>query len=454
MKKLLLAGVFLSLCLISFSQQKIVADKISGIVGDKIILKSEIIIANDDIKRQGGQPVDECQILDQMLTQKALIMQAEKDSIVVTDEEVEAVIDQRIRYFISQYGSKETLEQISGRSIFQLKDDFRQPIREQKMAEGMRNKVVEGIKITPTEVKEYFDKIPKDKLLVYESELQIGQIVVYPKASRDIELLVIDELNGFKHQVEAGQKKFETLVALYSEDPGSKDKKGIYQINRNDKQWDPNWFAACWRLKEGQISPVVKSSAGYHIIMMVSRSGDDAIVSHILRMPQITPTEVNESISKLDSVRDKLIAGQIGFGEAVAKYSDEPSAKFTAGRLMGRDGSTYLTISDLDKDMVLLLKNTNLKPGGYSKPTAFTDERGKKGVRIVELISKSEPHVENLKDDYNRIAQRALEEKKSLALQKWFVAKIPSYYILIDDEFKNCSTLSKWQKSGSTVSNN
>ncbi len=454
MKKLLLAAFFLSICLISFSQQKIVADKISGIVGDKIILKSEIIIANEDIKRQGGQTVDECQILDQMLTQKALIMQAEKDSIVVTDEEVEAVIDTRLRYFISQYGSKEALEQISGRSIFQLKDDFRQPIREQKLADGMRNKVVEGIRITPTEVKEYFDKIPKDKLLVYESELQIGQIVVYPKASRDIELLVIDELNGFKRQVEAGQKKFETLAALYSEDPGSKDKKGIYQINRNDKQWDPNWFAACWRLKEGQISPVVKSSAGYHIIMMVSRSGDDAIVSHILRMPQVTPTEVNESIAKLDSVRDKLIAGQMGFGEAVAKYSDDPSAKFTAGRLMGRDGSTYLTISDLDKDMVLLLKNSSLKPGEYSKPTPFTDERGKKGVRIVEMISKSEPHVENLKDDYNRIAQRALEEKKSMALQKWFIGKIPTYYILIDDEFKNCSTLSKWQKSASTVSNN
>jgi peptidyl-prolyl cis-trans isomerase SurA len=354
MKKFLLIGSLFS-SLISFSQQKIIADKISGIVGDKIILRSEILLANEDIKRQGGQPIEECAILDQMLTQKALIMQAEKDSIPVTDEEVEAVIDSRIRYYISQYGSKEALEQISGRSIFQLKDDFRQPIKEQKLAEGMRNKVVEGIKITPTEVKEYFDKIPKDKLLVYESELQIGQIVIYPKASRDIELLVIDELNGFKHQVEAGQKKFETLVSLYSEDPGSKDKKGIYQINRNDKQWDPNWFAAAWRLKEGQISPVVKSAAGYHIIQMISRSGDDAIVSHILRIPEVTPAEIQEANAKLDSIREKITAGALSFGEAVAKHSDDPSAKFTAGRLMARDGSTYLTISDLDKDMVLLL---------------------------------------------------------------------------------------------------
>ena len=453
MKKFLLIGSLFS-SLISFSQQKIVADKISGIVGDKIILKSEITLANEDIKRAGGQPVEECAILDQMLRQKALIMQAEKDSIPVTDEEVEAVIDSRIRYYISQYGSKEALEQISGRSIFQLKDDFRQPIKEQKLAEGMKNKVVEGIKITPTEVKEYFDKIPKDKLLVYESELQIGQIVIYPKASRDLELLTIDELNGFKHQVEAGQKRFETLVALYSEDPGSRDKKGIYQINRNDKQWDPNWFAAAWRLKDGQISPVVKSSAGYHIIQMISRSGDDAIVSHILRIPQVTPAEVEEATAKLDSVREKLIAGSMSFGEAVAKYSDDPTAKFTAGRLMARDGSTYLTISDLDKDMVLLLKNSNLKAGEISKPSAFSDERGKRGVRIVELISKSEPHVENMKDDYNRIAQRALEEKKEAALLKWFQGKIPTYYVLIDDEYKNCSALQKWQKPGATVSKN
>ena len=454
MKKLSLLGLLLIIGLISFSQQKIVVDKISGIVGDKIILHSEILLANEDLKRQGGQQMDDCALLDQMLTQKALILQAEKDSIPVTDDEVEAVIDQRLRYYIAQYGSKEALEQISGRSIFQLKDDFRQPIKEQKLAEGMRNRVVEGIKITPSEVKEFFDKIPKKNLIFYESELQIGQIVVYPKASRDIEVLAIDELNGFKKQVESGTKKFETLASLYSDDPGSKDKKGIYQINRNDKQWDPNWFAAAWRLKEGQISPVVKTKAGYHIIQMISRSGDDAIVSHILRIPQITQAETDEAVAKLDSVREKLVTGMLSFGEAVVKYSDDETAKFTAGRLMGRDGSTYMLIGDLDKDLVLMLKNSNLKPGEYSKPTAFTDERGRKGVRIIQLVSKSDPHIENLKDDYNKIAQREKKKKKGIVLQKWFQTRIPTYYIMIDDEYKSCSNLSKWQKSADTASNN
>ncbi len=428
-----------------FAQEKVVADKIVGIVGDKIVLKSEIFIANEDIKRQGGVEQNDCAILDGMLTQKALVLQAQKDSIPVTDDEVDAEIDQKIRYFVAQYGSKEALEQISGRSIYQMREDFKAPIREQRMAAGMRNKIVDGVKITPTEVKEYFDKIPKDSLLFYESELQIGQIVLYPKPSRDIELLAIDELNGYKKEVESGSKQFKTLATLYTDDPGSKDNGGMYQINRNDKQWDPVFLANAFRLKEGQISPVIKTKFGYHIIQMVSRNGDDAVIRHILRIPQIMEAETQEAVSKLDSIRDQLIAGTITFGEAVVKYSDDEYSKYTAGMLLSRDGSNYLTIDQLDKSLVLLLQNTKLKPGEYSKPNSFTDDRGKKGVRIVYLLSKSEPHRENLRDDYNKIAQKALEEKRNNVLQKWFQARISTYYIMIDKDYQHCPNLAKWE---------
>jgi peptidyl-prolyl cis-trans isomerase SurA len=453
MKKILFAAFSLLTASVALAQQKVVADKIVGIVGDKIILKSEIFIANEDIKRQGGQEQDGCQILDGMLVQKALVLQAEKDSIPVTEEEIDAEIDQKIRYFISQYGSKEALEQIAGRSIYQMREEFRQPIKEQRMAQGMRTKIVEGIKITPTEVKEYYEKIPKDSLLFYESELQIGQIIIYPKASRDIELLAIEELNGYKSDVESGHKKFESLATLYSDDPGSKDKGGMYQVNRLEKQWDPVFLAAAFRLKDGQISPVIKTRFGYHIIQMVSRNGDDAVIRHILRIPQITQPEITTATEKLDSVRQQLIAGSIGFGEAVAKYSDDENAKFTAGILMARDGSNYLKIDELDKEMVLLLKKSNLSSGQYSQPSVFTDERGKKGVRIIYVISKSEPHRENLKDDYNRISQRALEQKKNKVLQTWFQSRISTYYIMIDGDYRNCGNLSKWQTRQFTSSN-
>jgi peptidyl-prolyl cis-trans isomerase SurA len=453
MKKLIFSAFTLLLMSATMAQQKVVADKIVGIVGDKIILKSEIAIANEDIKRNGGQEQDPCNLLDQMLVQKALVLQAEKDSIPVTEEEIDAEIDQKIRYFEQQYGSKEALEQIAGRSIYQMREEFRQPIKEQRMARGMQNKIVDGVKITPTEVKEFYEKIPKDSLWFYESELQIGQIVIYPKASRDIEVLAIDELNEYKKEVESGSRKFETLASLYSDDPGSKDKGGMYQINRMEKQWDPVFLAAAFRLKDGQISPVIKTKFGYHIIQMVSRNGDDAVIRHILRIPQITDVESKEAIVKLDSIRQQLVSGNIEFGVAVAKYSDDENAKFTAGIMLARDGSNYLKIDDLDKEMVLLLKKSNLNAGQYSEPSVFTDERGKKGVRIIYLLSKSEPHRENLKDDYNKIAQRALEQKKNKVLQTWFESRISTYYIMIDGDYRNCSNLSKWQTRQFTSSN-
>lgn len=174
---------------------------------------------------------------------------------------------------------------------------------------------------------------------------------------------------------------------------------------------------------------------------MVSRAGDDAVVRHILKIPQVTDVEVQASVKHLDSIRAKLIAGTIVFGDAVAKYSDDPSAKFTAGIRQCRNGN-YCTIDELDKEVVVTLKN--LAIGEYSQPTPFTDERGRKGVKIVYLKSKSDPHRENLKDDYNRISQRALEIKKNEAVERWFEKRIPTYYIMIDEEFRSCSMLNTW----------
>jgi len=428
---------------IANAQRAVVADKIVGIVGDKIILKSDIVNAIADAKRQGQEVPAEgnCIVMQQALGQKALVLQAEKDSLVVTDEEIEALLDNQIRSFIQAYGSKEALEQIAGRTVYQLKEDFRQPFRERKLAEMMRNKIVENVKITPNEVKEYFDKIPKDSLPFYESELELGEIVIFPKASRDIEKLAIDELAEYKKQVESGARKFETLATLYSDDPGSKDRGGQYAINRNEKNWDPTFINAAFRLKEGQISQVIKSKFGYHIIQMVTRAGDDATVRHILKIPQVTDAEVSDAVKRLDSARAKMIGGILTFGEAVSKYSDDDNAKFTGGLKQCRNGN-YCAIDELDKDVVALLRN--LKVGEYSQPTPFTDERGRKGVRVLYLKTRTEPHRENLKDDYNRISQRALEIKKEEALEKWFQKKIPTYYIMIDEEFKGCSMLATW----------
>jgi peptidyl-prolyl cis-trans isomerase SurA len=436
------AAILISIA--AFAQpQKVVADKIVGIVGDKIILRSDVYNEIQD-KQRRNEPVPEnapCAVIDQILIIKALTLQAEKDSILVTDEEIEAELENRIRYYIQNYGSKEALEEIAGKTVYQIKEDFRVSIKEMKLAKRMQEKVVDNVKITPQEAKAYWDKIPKDSLPFYESEVEIGEIVVYPKASRDFEKLSIDELNDYKKQIETKVSKIETLASLYSDDPAVKQNGGQYTINRNEKSWDPAFINNAFRLKDGQVSPVFKSKFGYHIIEMVNRAGDDAVVRHILRIPKVTEVEMNEAISRLDSVRAKLIAGTLSFGEAATKYGEDDNAKFTGGLKQGSEGP-FLTIDQLDKNIVLLLPK--MKVGEYSKPTAFTDDRDKKGVRIIYLKTRTEPHRENLKDDYNRIAQRALEVKKQQVLQKWFATKVPNYYIMLDEEFRNCNNLSNW----------
>jgi len=425
--------------------KKVVADKIAAVVGDRIILQSDVRNSVADMARRGENlpPNAECMIMEQAVVSKVMMLQAEKDSLPVTEEDVEADLDNRIRSYVNQFGSQEAVEEIAGKTIYQIKDDARESVREQKLAASMQRKIVENVRITPVEVKAWFEKIPKDSLPFYESELEIGQIILYPKASRDLEQYIIGEMNNYRRQIELKLTNFEQLAKRVSEDPGSKDRGGQYQLNRNEKTWDPVFLSTSFRLKEGGISPPVKSKFGFHIIQMVQRNGDDAIVRHILRIPPVTSDELDQAKRKLDTVRSKIIAGTLTFNEGAAKYSDEESAKYTGPYLTNRDGSTFVTIDQLDKDMVSLL--AKLKPGDYSMPVAYENEQGKKGVRIVHLKSRSTPHRMNLQDDYSKIAQFALEEKKAKVMEKWIQNKLETYYVKIDPgTAEECPQLKKF----------
>ncbi len=425
--------------------KKVVADKIAAVVGDRIILQSDVRNSVADMARRGENlpPNAECMIMEQAVVSKVMMLQAEKDSLPVTEEDVEADLDNRIRSYVNQFGSQEAVEEIAGKTIYQIKDDARESVREQKLAAAMQRKIVENVRITPVEVKSWFDKIPKDSLPFYESELEIGQIILYPKASRDLEQYIIGEMNNYRRQIELKLTNFEQLAKRVSEDPGSKDRGGQYQLNRNEKTWDPVFLSTSFRLKEGEISPPVKSKFGFHIIQMVQRNGDDAIVRHILRIPPVTSDELDQAKRKLDTVRSKIIAGTLTFNEGAAKYSDEESAKYTGPYLTNRDGSTFVTIDQLDKDMVSLL--AKLKPGDYSMPVAYENEQGKKGVRIVHLKSRSTPHRMNFQDDYSKIAQFALEEKKAKVMEKWIQNKLETYYVKIDPgTAEECPQLKKF----------
>ncbi len=446
-KQIIIAGFVLLLFAapVLAQPQKVVADRIAGIVGDQIILLSDIKNSIADIARQGGTvpPNAECLIMEQALISKVLMIQAQKDSLPVTDEEVEAELDQKIRYYINQLGSQEALEEMAGKTVYQIKDDARESVKEQKLGGAMQRKIVDNVRMTPVEVQAFFDRIPTDSLPFYESELEICQIISYPKASRDIEQYVFGEMVKYKQQIESKVISFDQLAKQVTEDPGSKDRGGQYQINRNEKSWDPIFMSTAFRLKEGEISAPVKSKFGYHIIQMVQRNGDDAIVRHILRMPPITDDELNEAKGKLDTIRSKIIAGTLGFNEAASKHSDDEAAKFAGPCITDRDGSTYVTIDQLDKEMVGML--SKMKVGDISQPTNFIGDQGKKGVRIVFLKSRSEPHRMNMRDDYSKISQFALEEKKGKILDKWLSEKVPTYYIMVEDSMvQECPKVAKY----------
>jgi peptidyl-prolyl cis-trans isomerase SurA len=445
MKHILSLSLLLLTASLGFAQQKkIVADKIIGVVGDRIILESDIKNSIADAQRQGAAIPEnpECVLMEQALVSKVLMLQAEKDSLPVGEDEIEAELDQRVRYFINAYGTQEELERVAGKTIYQIKDDARESVKENKLAQAMQKKIVDNVRITPTEAQAFFNRIPKDSLPFFETELEIGQIVVYPKPSHDLEKYVIDEMQNYKRQIENKTATFEQLVKSYSEDPGSKDRGGQYQVSRTEKIWDPAFLSAAFRLKEGEISNVIKSKSGFHIIQMMERKGDNAVVRHILRKAPVTDEEIRQGVSKLDSVRAKLIAGTIDFNTAAGRYSDDEAAKFSGPYITSRDGDTYNTIDELDKEVVKQLGS--LRVGEYSQPQAFVNERGDKGVRVLYLKTRTEPHRMNIKDDYNKISQAALEEKKAGVMDKWLKGNITRYYIMIDPSINKCDQLQKW----------
>ncbi|RAJ01608.1 periplasmic chaperone for outer membrane proteins SurA [Chitinophaga skermanii] len=441
-------------CTNVFAQQyPIVADKIVAKVNDKIILRSDVESQAVELQRNmpdGKMPHDAfCQSIEQMIAQKVLVLQAERDSLPVSEADVDGQIENRVRHILGLYGGdRQKMEEITGYTIYQMRERFREPIREAILAKSMRDKVFGTVKVTPTEVRANHDAIPKDSLPFYESELEIGQIVIFPKASKEMENYAIERLTEFKKSVENKEKDFTTLANLYSEDPGVKENGGIYTINRNEKaNFDPDFVAGAFRLKEGEISSPVKSQFGYHLIKMLRRQGDNVVVQHILLKANITKNDMTSITSKLDSIRTLIIDKKINFAEAVAKYSDAQMAKFDGGMLQNpMNGSSLITIDQLDqpseKEIVLMIDT--MKVGDISKPSLFEDEQGRKGLRIVYLKTRTEPHRENMQDDYARIQQRTLVDKQYDALQKWLVTKIPTFYIHVEDEYKNCGKISAW----------
>ena len=429
------------------------ADKIISVVGkNRIILKSELEQEAIQARQQnpGFTDADKCLILQQMILRKMLVEQADRDSVMVSDEDVDGQLDNRIRYFIQLYGSKEKMEQMSGKTIYQIKEQYREDIKEQMVAEKMQGTIMENTKTTPAEVEAFFKKIPSDSLPFFPATVEVGQIVIDPPVSPEMEDYAHSKLEGIRKDIISGAKTFEASAGLYSDDPGSRDNGGRYDGVTRTGPWAAEFVAATFKLQNGEISPIVKTKFGYHIIQMITRKGDEADVRHILVKPEVTSADFQRALKKLDSVRALLVAGKMSFSEAVGKFSTDEAAKRTGGMIADPNtGNTVLDMTKLDAGMVLLLDS--LKQGDYSASHIFLTDARERSCRIVYLRSRTMPHKANLKEDYSKLQEVALVQKKNTKMQTWVKTKLPSMYLKIAPEYMNCDGLKEWHSSSDSI---
>lgn len=436
MKKYLL---LLILCVQAgfLTAQKNVVDKIVAIVGEEIILKSDI--ENAYLQEQGQGLVSsssdyKTELLEKQLIQKLLLAQAQIDSISVTEEQVENAVANRIEYFISNIGSQERLEAYFGKSLEEIKDDMRGPLRELLITEQMQQKIVEKIRITPSEVRSYFKRLPKDSLPEMPDRYELQQIVLRPRISDAEKERIRERLREYREQILKGEKTFNTLAVLYSEDPGSATRGGeLGYIPRN--QLDPAFAEAAFNLKPGKISKIVESEFGFHIIQLIDRQGEKINVRHILLQPKIAEEEKEEALLRLDTIRQYINENKMTFEEAAMYFSSDKQTRNNGG-LVADPQTSESRIARANIPGEMAKEINSLKVGEVSMPFVTHSERGQEEYKIVKIKEFYPRHRANLEDDWQNFELMLTNEKQMDKLEKWVKEKQANTYIHIDEEYR------------------
>lgn len=423
------------------------ADRIVAIVGDKIILNSEIEAQVKQAQQEGADlgPNPYCTILEESMFQKLLVHQADIDSLVVKEEQVEQELDQRINYFIAQIGSKERFEQYYGKSTEKFKEDFRDAIRDRMKAQQMQGKITSDIKITPKEITEFFKKIPKDSVPFIGSKVEVAHLVMMPKISAEEKLKVKNELEKYRQEILAGDESFCSVAIRKSKDPATRTNCGEFELIPRGT-FVPEFDAVAFTLKEGQISEVFETEYGYHILQLLERRGDMYRGRHILLIPELSNEQMAKASQRIDSIYNLIRNNQITFEDAVFKYSTDEDTRQNKGKILNQQtGDTKFQNNELDKQLFITVDKMN--PGEISEPVYMTTPDQKQGIRIVKLLSRSDPHVANLHDDYPQISEAALNEKKSNTILRWVKSKTGSMYVWVEESSATCPFEYPWLES-------
>jgi peptidyl-prolyl cis-trans isomerase SurA len=437
------AVCFIVTSITAFAQTP-VQRRVDGIIAkidNNIILKSDLEFNYLQYLAQTKQKPNEqlkCEILRSLVQDKLLLARAVIDSVVVDESMVTDQLNRRIEYLTAQVGGPERLEQYYNKSIRQLKDELRTTVKEQMIMEKMQNQIAGKVKVTPKEIKKYFNNIPQDSLPYFSSEVELGQIVKHAQVSKQQKQVAREKLEALRNRIIAGED-FSKLARQYSQDPGSAQAGGELGFFKK-KELVPEYEAAALRLEPGQMSGVIESQFGFHLIQLIERKGQEFNTRHILIKPATATVDIVEAVTTLDSIRTLIQNDSLTFAKAAKEFSDDKNTKDIGGMMMSRaTGGMYIPMDQVDPSIFFVIDT--MKVGEISKPIPFSTEDGKEAVRIIYLKSKSKPHLANLKDDYQKIATAALNQKKSKAIEDWFRKNFDTVYIEIDPEYQDCKVL-------------
>lgn len=424
-------------------------DGVAAVVGDYILLDSDVDKSYVQLEAQGVNTKDigRCELFGKLLEDKLYAHHAIQDSIVVSDAQIRQNVNYQIDQFLQQTGgSMEALLKVYNKDEEQeLRDEMFEINKANMLAQEMQKKIVGEIEITPEEVREFFNKIPKEQRPTFGTELKVAQIVAEPKVSNEENQRIIDRLKEFKRDILENGSSFRSKAVLYSEDPGSASKGGKYTLNRNQPRMVKEFRQVAFALQEGEISEPFKTDYGYHIIYCEKIRGQERDVAHILLTPRVSDEAIKEARERLDKVRQRIVDGEISFSDAAREASDEKETRGDGGQLINPSTQDYnFELTRMEPELYSQIQN--LKDNEVSLVYKEEDRTGGVKFKILMVTDRIDEHEADYARDYLKIKQLALDEKKIDAIAKWQEEKIMDTYIKISGEYRDCNFSSNWLK--------